>query len=387
TMELDQQGRMISHEGYYPFGATAWMAARSLIEVAYKFIRYSGKEMDVSGLYYYGARYYAPWQQRWISADPGGDVDGLNLYAFVGNNPMNYFDDTGLNRSPNELKRLISWNMRALSSIDQKMSTVQGQLIDLQHPGQWRKTLAKNVVYQIGSAAAGWFTSYNAATFASEALPGLSADLIGLTLGNNIADLSVGTYDTLLEKLTLNSPIVPRTSTFNPDAIAEELQPSSQLPSREKYDVRTRGGLHQLSMDGISKVVGAYVPGVGEAMALGSLAQEASEAEEGLSSLKLAKIHSTLDELDAMVTRLTASANTAFAELGINEFYDEQHGMRDYLIDLARNRVGTAQAKTLRQSDMTQLAEFAHNNIGTTREFLNIYQQKVPTIRKRYQGN
>jgi insecticidal toxin complex protein TccC len=242
TMELDQQGRMISHEGYYPFGATAWMAARSLIEVAYKFIRYSGKEMDVSGLYYYGARYYAPWQQRWISADPGGDVDGLNLYAFVGNNPMNYFDDTGLNRSPNQLKRLISWNMRALSSIDQKMSTVQGQLIDLQHPGQWRKTLAKNVVYQIGSAAAGWFTSYNAATFASEALPGLSADLIGLTLGNNIADLSVGTYDTLLEKLTLNSPIVPRTSTFNPDAIAEELQPSSQLPSREKYDVRTRGG-------------------------------------------------------------------------------------------------------------------------------------------------
>jgi insecticidal toxin complex protein TccC len=96
TMELDHLGRMISHEGYYPFGATAWMAARSLIEVTYKFIRYSGKEMDVSGLYYYGERYYAPWLQRWVSADPAGDVDGLNLYAFVGNNPISFSDATGL---------------------------------------------------------------------------------------------------------------------------------------------------------------------------------------------------------------------------------------------------------------------------------------------------
>ncbi|MDI3271259.1 RHS repeat-associated core domain-containing protein [Pseudomonas sp. AL03] len=94
-MELDQQAQLINHEGYYPFGATAWMAVRSQIEVAYKFIRYSGKEMDVSGLYYYGARYYAPWLQRWISADPAEDVDGLNLYAMVGNNPIVFTDPTG----------------------------------------------------------------------------------------------------------------------------------------------------------------------------------------------------------------------------------------------------------------------------------------------------
>ncbi|WLG89279.1 RHS repeat domain-containing protein [Pseudomonas cucumis] len=94
-MELDQQAQLISHEGYYPFGATAWMAARSVTEVAYKFVRYSGKEMDVSGLYYYGARFYAPWLQRWISADPAGDVDGLNLYAFVRNSPIVFTDNDG----------------------------------------------------------------------------------------------------------------------------------------------------------------------------------------------------------------------------------------------------------------------------------------------------
>ncbi|TPG86347.1 RHS repeat domain-containing protein [Pseudomonas mandelii] len=99
ALELDQQAQVISEEGYYPFGATAWFARGSEVHVDYKTIRYSGKEMDDSGLYYYGARYYAPWLQRWISADPAGDVDGLNLYGFVGNNPMLYVDVIGETRS------------------------------------------------------------------------------------------------------------------------------------------------------------------------------------------------------------------------------------------------------------------------------------------------
>jgi insecticidal toxin complex protein TccC len=103
VMELDQQGDLISQEGYYPFGATAWMAARHAVEVGYKFTRYSGKEMDVSGLYYYGERYYSPWLQRWISADPNGDVDGLNLYAMVGNNPLLYVDRSGGKKAVFEL--------------------------------------------------------------------------------------------------------------------------------------------------------------------------------------------------------------------------------------------------------------------------------------------
>lgn len=94
-MELDQHARVISREAYYPFGGTAWLAANSALEVSYKTIRYSGKEMDASGLYYYGLRYYAPWLQRWINPDPMGTVDGLNLYRMVGNNPINFVDEQG----------------------------------------------------------------------------------------------------------------------------------------------------------------------------------------------------------------------------------------------------------------------------------------------------
>jgi insecticidal toxin complex protein TccC len=88
TLELDQHGSLISQESYYPFGGTSWWAARSAVEAKYKTVRYSGKERDASGLYYYGFRYYAPWLQRWISPDPAGDVNGLNLFCFVGNTPV-----------------------------------------------------------------------------------------------------------------------------------------------------------------------------------------------------------------------------------------------------------------------------------------------------------
>ncbi|MGO4366138.1 RHS repeat-associated core domain-containing protein, partial [Pseudomonas sp. PAB10] len=100
TLELDHQARLISQEWYYPFGGTAWWAGRSAIEAKYKTVRYSGKERDATGLYYYGFRYYAPWLQRWINPDPAGDIDGLNRFQMVNNNPMVFFDSDGLGRTP-----------------------------------------------------------------------------------------------------------------------------------------------------------------------------------------------------------------------------------------------------------------------------------------------
>ncbi|WP_349969697.1 RHS repeat-associated core domain-containing protein [Pseudomonas caspiana] len=95
TLELDDQGGVVSQEMYYPFGGTAWWAASSAVQAQYKTVRYSGKERDASGLYYYGFRYYAPWLQRWINPDPAGDVDGLNLYRFSKNTPVLMVDTSG----------------------------------------------------------------------------------------------------------------------------------------------------------------------------------------------------------------------------------------------------------------------------------------------------
>lgn len=95
-LEVDGSGAVISREEYYPYGGTAVWAASSEVQGRYKFVRYSGKERDATGLYYYGYRYYQSWLGRWLSADPAGTVDGLNLYAMVRNNPMTLVDELGL---------------------------------------------------------------------------------------------------------------------------------------------------------------------------------------------------------------------------------------------------------------------------------------------------
>lgn len=95
TLELSADGQLISQEIYYPYGETAWFAGRGDVEVSYKTLRYSGKERDATGLYYYGLRYYAPWLMRWINPDPAGERGGINLYEMVSGNPLKYVDRLG----------------------------------------------------------------------------------------------------------------------------------------------------------------------------------------------------------------------------------------------------------------------------------------------------
>jgi RHS repeat-associated protein len=58
--------------------------------------RYTGRELDETGDYYYRARYYNPVLGRFISEDPIGLLGGINLYSYVGNNSINGIDPFGL---------------------------------------------------------------------------------------------------------------------------------------------------------------------------------------------------------------------------------------------------------------------------------------------------
>jgi RHS repeat-associated protein len=53
---------------------------------------------DETALYYYQARYYAFDIGRFLQTDPIGYADGLNLYAYVGNSPLQWVDPLGLNK-------------------------------------------------------------------------------------------------------------------------------------------------------------------------------------------------------------------------------------------------------------------------------------------------
>ena len=64
-------------------------------------IRYRGYYFDVdTGLYYLNARYYSPELRRFISPDDTAylnpeNANGLNLYAYCCNDPVNYADPSG----------------------------------------------------------------------------------------------------------------------------------------------------------------------------------------------------------------------------------------------------------------------------------------------------
>lgn len=97
ALELDENGDVITYEEYFPYGGTSFMAGRNKRDIDLKAYRYSGKERDdVTGLYYFGYRYYAHWMGSWINPDPIGPKDSMNLYGYVHNNPINVVDPNGL---------------------------------------------------------------------------------------------------------------------------------------------------------------------------------------------------------------------------------------------------------------------------------------------------
>jgi RHS repeat-associated protein len=96
-LEVDEAGMVVSYEELLPYGASAYRSARSDVDVSPRRYRYTGKERDdETGLYYYGARYYACWLGRWTSADPLGiGADGPGLYNYTRGSPVVLVDPSG----------------------------------------------------------------------------------------------------------------------------------------------------------------------------------------------------------------------------------------------------------------------------------------------------
>ena len=86
----DEEGQVRNQYQYHAFGEEF-----ETQECITNRIRYTGQQYDgISGQYYLRARFYNPSLGRFMQEDPYHG-DGLNLYAYCGNNPVTYYDPSG----------------------------------------------------------------------------------------------------------------------------------------------------------------------------------------------------------------------------------------------------------------------------------------------------
>ena len=100
----DSNGAVVERYQYNAYGETSIFAANGLDPLTTSQIGnsygFTGRRLDSeTGFYYYRARYYAPQRGRFIQRDPLGYQDGMGVYAYVGNNPVNFIDPMGTEKN------------------------------------------------------------------------------------------------------------------------------------------------------------------------------------------------------------------------------------------------------------------------------------------------
>jgi RHS repeat-associated protein len=91
---MNASGGVAANYKYSPFGEL-----ESSTATVDQPLRYMARELDSStGLYYVRNRWYDPVLSRWLSEDPIGLAGGINSYAYVDNDPINFVDPNGTSK-------------------------------------------------------------------------------------------------------------------------------------------------------------------------------------------------------------------------------------------------------------------------------------------------
>jgi len=105
----DKNGIIKNKYDYDDFGNVATNSTETTSN-SFKYVGKYGVITDAPDLLYMRARYYSPSIGRFINKDPIGLMGGMNLYGYVGGNPINLVDPYGLcpkQWAPDWIQRLV----------------------------------------------------------------------------------------------------------------------------------------------------------------------------------------------------------------------------------------------------------------------------------------
>ncbi|MGJ8657255.1 MAG: RHS repeat domain-containing protein [Akkermansiaceae bacterium] len=117
----DDSGDLIEHYRYTAFGEVSIYNQNGNLETATQIentIMWNTRRLDaVSNFYLYKYRHYSPELGHWPSRDPIEERGGFNLYGFVGNDGINYWDYLGLESAKERRERTAAEDRNNLALI------------------------------------------------------------------------------------------------------------------------------------------------------------------------------------------------------------------------------------------------------------------------------
>lgn len=164
-------------------------------------IRYRGYYYDSeTGFYYLNSRYYSPEWRRFISPDDTAfldpeNVNGLNLYCYCGNDPVNYADPSG--NDPLLIALLIGLGIGVAAGLGYAAYTDYQDNYDIDGSIGWQRYLGYSIIGGAIGAGIGLPIGYFGPALAASAGSAISS-LFTFGAGNALALAGGGTSSVII---------------------------------------------------------------------------------------------------------------------------------------------------------------------------------------------